>query len=386
MASTEKLPSGKYRGVYYDSAKKKQHTPARDRLKDARADAVEAEAKARRKASSDKGTLPGHTTWSEWYPIWWENRDVEPTTEDVEGRILRNHLVPHWGEEELAKIQKADIQAWVNSLAKRPAMSGSYVRRIYTVFRSSITAAVAKEVLGASPCVGVKIPPRRVTGGPERTYERDELDRAWSHLRYRNRWALEFIAETGLRPSEFAGLHRHRIDRKTGWLTVINTYDHVAKRIKSYPKDDDERHVPLSSRALAMLDEWDELFPSASTSCGIPHQHGKCKSDLQWRNERGGPMITTTMYTQWTKAQRRAKLEAPGRVYDLRHYFGSRLAEAGIDPWEIARLMGHSSLDQSTPYMHRIASARRRILAALGDVQADPTHGEGGSDEREPAA
>jgi hypothetical protein len=68
-------------------------------------------------------------------------------------------------------------------------------------------------------------------------------------------------------------------------------------------------------------------------------------------------------------ALKRAKIPA-GTLYSARHTFASRLAEANVDPFEIARLLGHATVRQSMNYVHRTAAARLRVLAALGDPAA----------------
>ncbi|WP_116044043.1 tyrosine-type recombinase/integrase [Amycolatopsis palatopharyngis] len=369
MASTEKLKSGRYRGVYRDAAMVKRYTPTQDRKRDALADAREAEVNAKRTASASKGTLPGHTTWEEWLEVWWPTRDIEPSTEKKERYAVANHLLPGWGDWELARITQPDVQDWVTSLHRRAdnPLSGSTTRRVYTIFRSSISAAVRKGVLTGTPCVDITLPPKS-KGGVERLFDEHELAAIHAHLGPAYRFAVDFIIETGLRPGEFAGLHWSRIDRRNGWLTVRDTYDKTAKRIKTYPKDAEERSVPLTSKALELLTEYEARYPTTRSTCGLPHQAGKCKSDLVFRQPRSkGPMDTLNFRFNFVKAQRAAEVTPVGRPYDLRHAFGTRLAEAGVDPWEIARLMGHATLEQSGDYIHRTKAARMRVLAALGD-------------------
>ncbi|MCP2168106.1 tyrosine-type recombinase/integrase [Goodfellowiella coeruleoviolacea] len=367
MASTEKLPSGRYRGVYYDASGKKQHTPARDRKRDALNDAREAEVNAKRSAAASRGKLAGHTKWREWYPIWLESRVVEPSTEETELALIEKFILPRWGDEELAKIERDDVQTWVNELS-RQGFSAGYVRRIYGPFSASIAAALDKRVLMSSPCVRIRLPGSRKGQPSNRIYARSTLDVVQRAMADEYVFVTNFIAETGLRPAEFGGLHRNSIDRETGWLTVRETYDEVAKRIKAYPKDREWRLIPLTSRALELVDEWERLHPSDRTGCGIPHQRGRCTSDLLFRLKRGqGPLATSTLGAAWGRARRDAGVPDLGPIYGLRHMFATQLAEAGVDAFEIARIMGHADLDQSQDYIHRTAGARLRILSKLGD-------------------
>jgi integrase len=364
MASAEHLPSGKWRGIYRDAAGKKQFVKGTfDRKTDAREAAQEAEVKARRKAAATTGNLSARTTWSQWCAIWWPERDLQADTERNEARLRDTFLVDQWGGEPLNSIGKRTVQTWVNGLAKKH--SAGYVNRVYTVFRASVLAAIEAEVLDASPLAGVKLP--KVPKTSRRHFEQDEIDAFLPYLRKRHQQVVNFLVDTGLRPGEFAGLHHHRI--RGGWIAVADVLNDKGRAIKSRPKDEDAREVPLTSRALEILEEWKEVMPP-NIGCGIPHLNGKaCRSDLVFRQHNGSPLSLTSFRDVLTRALTKAQI-GDGTVYSLRHTYGSRLAEHGIDAFEISRLMGHEDVNQSLTYVHRTAAARGRILAALGDRSA----------------
>ena len=52
--------------------------------------------------------------------------------------------------------------------------------------------------------------------------------------------------------------------------------------------------------------------------------------------------------------------------HDLRHTFASRLADAGVDAFTIAELMGHSTLEMTKRYTHATDERKRNAVAALG--------------------
>lgn len=381
MASTEKLPSGKYRGIYYDSAGKKRHTPAKDRKKDALADARDAEVKAKRQASAKKGALPGHTTWAEWVEVWWPTRGLEKSTDVNESLIRDRELLPVWGDEQLNQIGKADIQKWVNGLVTRKSTRGvphtpGYVGKIYSVFRTSINAAVEEEVLLASPCVKIRLP--KIPKTSARHFEHTDYETILTHLQERHREAVEFLYQTGLRPGEFAGLHWCNVYRETGWITVTDVLPRQSKTIKTRPKDEDSREVPLTTRALEILAKWERDIPPGA-GCGMPHSDGKaCRSDLVFRQRNGSPLSLTSITDVFGRALTKAKVT--GTLYGLRHSFATKLAEAGVDAFEISRLMGHAKLEQSLTYVHRTKAARLRILGALGDPAASSLRLVGGTE------
>ncbi len=62
-------------------------------------------------------------------------------------------------------------------------------------------------------------------------------------------------------------------------------------------------------------------------------------------------------------------------LHGLRHTFGSRLADAGVDSWAIQKLMGHASIVTSQRYIHRAPEALGdaiQLMAALGAAPGTP--------------
>ncbi len=53
------------------------------------------------------------------------------------------------------------------------------------------------------------------------------------------------------------------------------------------------------------------------------------------------------------------------RFHDLRHTFASRLAQNGIDPYSIQKLMGHSSFSTTKRYAHHFVESLRRGIESL---------------------
>jgi integrase len=64
------------------------------------------------------------------------------------------------------------------------------------------------------------------------------------------------------------------------------------------------------------------------------------------------------------KALEKAKIEN-FRFHDLRHTFGSRLAQAGVDTFTIMKLMGHKDIRSTLRYMHHSMESLRRGVEAM---------------------
>lgn len=75
----------------------------------------------------------------------------------------------------------------------------------------------------------------------------------------------------------------------------------------------------------------------------------------------------------FAKACKKAKLEG-FRFYDLRHTFGTRLAEAGESLHRIAELMGHSNIQMMMRYAHAVASGKHAAVERLASYGENPGH------------
>lgn len=371
MPSTEKLPSGKYRGIYRDPAGRKQRVSGTfGRKSDAREAAEDAEVKARRQAAVKAGQGSPRMTFAEWWETVQHQRQFESTdTARVERGAVTKHVLPAWGDIPLNRINRKAVQRWVSNDLATTNLSPGYIRRIYGAFSALISAAVEDEVLSASPCTHIKLPrnPKR----PKPYISEDEAARLRAEVSGAHRRLLDFGLETGLRPGELCGLHVHNLDLDRGWAIVADVYVARQKIMRPHPKDDDVRAVPLTAKAVevarACLEGRD-----LSGGCGVPHFGGiDCDSALVFRNRRREPMRPENITRTLTIAAERAGL--PNRsAYAIRRGFATRAAHGGIDAFSLADILGHANLSETRGYVQQTQTARDRLTAALGQAQSAP--------------
>jgi integrase len=366
MASAERLASGKWRGVYRDASGKKCHTkaPHYARKRDAKEAANEEEVKSRRQASRKDGALSPRTHWGVWWDIIAPQREQELAGDgpQVERYRVESVIRPYWGETPLNRIGHVGIQDWVDDLATR--YSPRYVHHIYITLKVSLNKAVADGVLTGSPCVGIKLP--KIVKSPKPSMEVPDAALISARLPTGAADAIALGIETGLRPSEIAGLHANRADLQGGWLGVCEVYVRRRKAIKGVPKNSKPRVVALTAKAMEIIARNLE-GRDLTAGCGYPHLDGsECNSVLILLNKHGNVVCPEQLRQRMITACKKAGLPRMS-PYTTRRGYATRLAEGGLDPFEQARQMGHATLEQTMDYVQQTSRTRGRIVAALGE-------------------
>jgi len=60
--------------------------------------------------------------------------------------------------------------------------------------------------------------------------------------------------------------------------------------------------------------------------------------------------------------------------HDLRHTFGTRLADAGVDVVKIKELMGHASIVTTMRYIHATDQGKRGAITVLSEYRQKQRH------------
>ena len=359
MAWAEKLPSGRYRGVYRDAAGARRSAGTFPHKAKAERAAAAREETARRRMAADPDAYK--RPWGEWCEEWWSTRVVEDSTLRSDLGRRRNHLEPRWGDVPVGSIRRHDVKAWVSELL-RGGVSPSTTQRILHLFSASLNAAVDAEVIEVNPAARIKLP----AGGQamERYLTRDEFALLLGQLpTTHDVLVAELLAFTGLRWGELAGLHRNRVDLDRGLLRVVETFDEKAGAIKAYPKGRRVRDVPLTA---SLVERLRELETPTAAGCGVPHKVGVCRSPLLVAGAQGGVLRNTN----WAGRVFKDAVDRAGlgecRIHDLRHTYASWLLQDGVPLAEVGQLLGHVSPVTTQRYAHLAKAPSVAVLAALG--------------------
>jgi integrase len=182
-------------------------------------------------------------------------------------------------------------------------------------------------------------PPRDI-----RIYTADEINAIVAELGVVEGAAIRFAAATGMRPSEWASVERMDVDRSRRIVSVRGT-----KTVRS------RREVPLTVTALEALD----TVPPRLDSRYVFTTTRMCRST----GEPGPFDVHNFRRRRWAPAIEAAGIQTPARIYDLRSTFASNALASGITVFELARIMGTSSVMLESHYGTPIDTPRRDPVA-----------------------
>ncbi len=169
-------------------------------------------------------------------------------------------------------------------------------------------------------------------------------------------WAPEWLhdvvifdANTGLRAGELLSLEWSRVDLFRKTIFIDETKNH------------ESRTIPLNKAPFDIL-----------------VRRSKVKlinSKLVFFNNANKVIDINKLGKSFRRALKEAEIEN-FRFHDLRHTFGSRLAQSGVDINTIAKLMGHKDLKTTKRYIHHTTDSLRRVvdlLDSFGHISVTPT-------------
>ena len=186
-------------------------------------------------------------------------------------------------------------------------------------------------------------------------------------LSARDRLIVLLMARAGLRRGEMCGLRRCDVhlmpDSRALGCEEPGAHLHVVRRANpngAWAKSRRQRPVPLDFVTVQAFDayEFERLAAPRADSSDFVLVN-------LFREPIGAPMRPAVVNALITAAAHRAGLARPIAPHQLRHAFGSNVADAGGAADEIAELMGHRSLSSTKVYLHpdpaRLRAAVERV-------------------------
>ena len=156
--------------------------------------------------------------------------------------------------------------------------------------------------------------------------------------------AVEISLATGLRFGELSSLTWAQVKLNTSEITV------KGENTKSFQT----RIIPLNKHTVSVLRNWKLQQVHSKDELVFPGKSGKLTS------------LRKSFYQLLEDAQiKRVEGDVSLNWHSLRHTFGTRLGQAGVDPATIKKLMGHADLKTTQRYLHTDEDRMRAAIEKM---------------------
>ena len=273
----------------------------------------------------------GRTTLAEWWVIYMSQSVKRPATRARDEDTARNWLLPRLGPMRLQQITPVVVRAVIADMQKA-GLAPSTVRTYYGVLQGAMTAAVDADLIGRSPCRGIRLETGRRR--EPRFLNVDELLTLADAIDPNYRAMVILSGVGGLRFGECAGLRVGRIDFLRRTVKVSETINEVGSDIVyGAPKTE------ASGRTVAMPPlVIDELAAHLSGRAPVG------PDDLVFTSPAGLPLRRKHFRKRvWKPAVEAAGFEDL-TFHGLRHSAAGLMIQLRTHPRVIQKRLGHSSI------------------------------------------
>jgi integrase len=302
----------------------------------------------------------GKLTVAEWVERWKPTQvHLRPSTRARDASYLDSHILPRFGSRQLAKLEHADVRAWIADLSAS-GLAPATVAKAHQILAKVLRSGVDDRRLAANPADRVPLP--RIEREEVRFLTAAEVHALADAIDQRYRALVLLGAYGGLRLGEVFGLRWQNVDLLRRRVRVTEICIEVSGQVIFGPPKTKAsiRTVPLPNVVTGEL---------ATLTTPNPEPDA-----LVLTGARGAP-LRAGLFRQrfWYPAVHAAGLH-PLRLHDLRHTAVALWIAAGANPKEIAARAGHSSvvtvLDR---YGHLYPDSEDRLTAALDAIAAAVT-------------
>jgi integrase len=299
--------------------------------------------------------------------------NARPTTVNAY-RFSVSPLVERMGVVKIQRVRRADLDKLLRDLreggtttqkgnARRPWSSRSLNKAIET-WRAVFDYAVERQDIPKSPAHGMKKVER--VRKEMQTYTADEIAVLLRHADTERNGVLCYLALSGLRRGEIAGLRWSDIDFAKGVVRVVNNRVQVGAHVaENAPKTASSRRtLPLDDGLMAVLRR------ASARHAAEKLQHGLVHTDQGYVlcDEIGRPYTPDTLTRIWLKIGKRAGVRRL-RLHDARHSCATALHLRGVPLAVIAAWLGHRDASITARlYAHSQDDALQAASAVLASV------------------
>ena len=373
FGTAHKLPSGRYRAMYWHEGRRYKSPTLFIAEKDARGWLALQQADIIKKVWTPPEALAAEApparkvlTFKAYADDWLTHRQVkgrplkDRTREHYQG-LLDDHIFPTFGALPLKSITADDVHDWYNGLdATTPTMRAHCYGLLRTILGTAAGASPPK--IGANPCniAGAGNVKRVHTPRPASVYEVQAI--AWEMPR-QYRAMVMLAAWCALRFGELT--ERRRRDVRLSAPDVDP--EGVVYVVRGVVRTEDgfKETTPKSDAGIRDVNVPPHLVPLLRSH--LDQFVGDGPGALLFSADHGGHLAPATLYRHFYKA--RARVGRPDlRWHDLRHTGADLAAVTGATLADLMGRLGHSTPAAAMRYQHASQARDKQLAAKLSKL------------------
>lgn len=318
----------------------------------------------------------GDYTVGSWLDLWLSNMKIglESSTYNSYEASIRLHIKPGLGRIKLDRLTNQDIQNLVNIKSKSGRSDGKEgglgyksLKNIVDVLGGALKDAVINRHLVLNPLVKIKLPPNKGANVRRKAFTNEELEIFLKAIKD-NPYELEykFALYSGLRRGEILGLQYRDIDFQNGYMTIIRQVTGDGRQIILKNKLKTEKsggQFPLSEIALRTIKQQKIKQMELFLKIGLKIN----ENDYIFRPLDREYHRPDTFTKSFGKVIKKLSLRKELTVHSLRHTFGSRACDSGMDLKIVQICMRHSDIKQTAAYVDPSTQTCERAMDVLSE-------------------
>jgi len=261
---------------------------------------------------------------------------MAPSTEGSYRSYLRKHFQPYFNDMPVTDIKLKHLDGFINS---RNGLSSKYKKNLLTALQAMFSWLVRWGELEKMPILPDIGP---VDSRPGVSVTRETQKEILEKMPPEHRDLIEFIFESGLRPSEAIALKLSDYDRGNKAILIRRTYSRSV--LRETTKQKKTRWKALYGRALILIDA---------------HSSGRIGDDFIFIN----PVTKKGYRYEFVRKLWRKYCGVSYRLYDCgRHTYCTQIVDTGINELQAQEITGHADRRSLSRYYHGTIERQREAL------------------------
>ncbi|QGG97985.1 site-specific integrase [Streptococcus dysgalactiae subsp. dysgalactiae] len=293
-------------------------------------------------------------SYKELTDLWWNSykNTVKPNTVGSVSLLLKNHIIPTFGDYKLDKITTPLIQNKVNKWADKANNneSGAFAHydKLHALNKRILQYGVTMQLLDNNPALNVVLPRKKKREKTSLKYfDNTELKKFLDYLdglnqsNYRHHFEVtlyKFLLATGCRINEALALSWSDIDLESSSLSITKTLNRYVE-VNTPKSQASIRTIDIDKATVLMLKQYRNRQRIQGLEIGLV-------PDIVFSDFINKYVNDQTLYTRLRTHFKRAGVSNIG-FHGFRHTHATLLYNAGIDPKALQHRLGHSTISMT---------------------------------------